>query len=365
MPLIQFADGRQFDFQVVSKQQLSTSEIDFKLSRKTNQVFYVVGIDKVKVPPTPIVIGDKNSIWVQHQETYITSGKGPVVKTGLNDVEAQKARKLFNDIVDGKIIEPIELNKSKEHIEDKGDRFWIFIAAIIITLLIWANASCIASYFNPNSQGPLPLGDKFDVVNTLFSALAAAGIIYTVYMQRHELSLQREEMKLQRGELSKANEEQKVQSQLMQSQISSLRQTDEFNKYIKYMESEPFFVTGVTWDINETGYTQLEIYNKGEDIYNVLYSAVFENIDSVYKQTDFLHLPNGSKFWISCSTGLAIGIWIELHIMYRNKLNIETKKVLIIDLVDRSITEKYNSYLEGLDIPEFYLRKNNVLFIKH
>jgi hypothetical protein len=46
-------------------------------------------------------------------------------------------------------------------------------------------------------------GDMFGAVNALFSGLAFAGIIYTITLQRQELSLQREELALTRNELAR------------------------------------------------------------------------------------------------------------------------------------------------------------------
>src|SRR5687767_14281913 len=53
-------------------------------------------------------------------------------------------------------------------------------------------------------------GDMFGGLNALFSGLAFAGLIYTVLLQREELSLQRRELELTRQELhraAKANED--------------------------------------------------------------------------------------------------------------------------------------------------------------
>ena len=49
-------------------------------------------------------------------------------------------------------------------------------------------------------------GDKFGAINALFSALAFAGIIFTIFLQKRELKLQREEMEETRGEFIKQNE---------------------------------------------------------------------------------------------------------------------------------------------------------------
>jgi hypothetical protein len=50
-------------------------------------------------------------------------------------------------------------------------------------------------------------GDSFGFVNALLSALAFAGVLVTLWMQRRELQLQREEMKLTRTEMEATREE--------------------------------------------------------------------------------------------------------------------------------------------------------------
>ncbi|MBN1970270.1 MAG: putative phage abortive infection protein [Candidatus Delongbacteria bacterium] len=54
-------------------------------------------------------------------------------------------------------------------------------------------------------------GDKFGVINALFSALAFAGIIFTILLQKRELKLQREELEETRGEFIKQNDTLKKQ----------------------------------------------------------------------------------------------------------------------------------------------------------
>ena len=49
-------------------------------------------------------------------------------------------------------------------------------------------------------------GDMFGGLTALFSGLAFAGLITTLFMQRQELSLQRKELGLQRNELAQTRE---------------------------------------------------------------------------------------------------------------------------------------------------------------
>ncbi len=54
-------------------------------------------------------------------------------------------------------------------------------------------------------------GDKFGSINALFSGLAFAGIIFTIFLQKRELSLQREELEETRKEFIQQNETLKKQ----------------------------------------------------------------------------------------------------------------------------------------------------------
>lgn len=55
----------------------------------------------------------------------------------------------------------------------------------------------------------------FGAVNTLFSGLAFAGVIYAIFLQSEELALQRNELKLTRDELAKASVAQSEQAQAL------------------------------------------------------------------------------------------------------------------------------------------------------
>ena len=81
-----------------------------------------------------------------------------------------------------------------------------FICAIVMAL-IWNDLS---------KQGPA--GDMFGAVNALFSGLAFAGIIFTILMQKEELSLQREELRLNRQEIADTRREFEKQNETLNVQ---------------------------------------------------------------------------------------------------------------------------------------------------
>lgn len=69
------------------------------------------------------------------------------------------------------------------------------ILLIVLVILLWLVFGIISYYILPKWSERGQLGDMFGVVNSLFSGLAFAGVIYTILLQRKELSLQRKELK--------------------------------------------------------------------------------------------------------------------------------------------------------------------------
>lgn len=78
---------------------------------------------------------------------------------------------------------------SEHNTKHKSNKGWILVFSLssifVITFWFW-------NYFQPFDG---TFGDKFGVANSLFSGLAFAGIIITIYIQSKELSLQRKELK--------------------------------------------------------------------------------------------------------------------------------------------------------------------------
>ena len=61
-------------------------------------------------------------------------------------------------------------------------------------------------------------GDLFGAVNSLFSGLAFAGIIWSLRLQQTQLEMQKEELKLQRDEQIASRSELKGQKEQLQEQ---------------------------------------------------------------------------------------------------------------------------------------------------
>ncbi|MDQ8022208.1 MAG: putative phage abortive infection protein [Moraxellaceae bacterium] len=75
---------------------------------------------------------------------------------------------------------------------------WMLLLAAIVVIAVWAGSGWL---LYPDTEHRGTFGDMFGAVNSLFSGLAFAALVYTVWMQRTELALQREELSLTRVEL--------------------------------------------------------------------------------------------------------------------------------------------------------------------
>jgi hypothetical protein len=96
------------------------------------------------------------------------------------------------------------------HIDDKSTPKKL----LVMVIGLWA-ASAIVIYFIGKNDGEWStrgqIGDMFGAINALFSGLAFAGIIYTILLQREELSEQRHELELTRQEFETQNKTLKLQ----------------------------------------------------------------------------------------------------------------------------------------------------------
>lgn len=94
----------------------------------------------------------------------------------------------------------LDANKKQEE-----NLYGLFILFGVV-FLIWAISIIPLMYIYPNLPERGTFGDSFGLVNSLFSGLALAGIIYTIFLQKKELKLQREELHETREEFKIQNE---------------------------------------------------------------------------------------------------------------------------------------------------------------
>lgn len=96
--------------------------------------------------------------------------------------------------------------------------YTILVILILIVLIIYGVSWWYVDSSYTDCQDRGTFGDKFGAVNALFSGLAFAGLIFTIVLQRKELSLQREELKLTRTEMADQTAEFEKQNSTLQLQ---------------------------------------------------------------------------------------------------------------------------------------------------
>ena len=91
-------------------------------------------------------------------------------------------------------------------------RIWILVGLCIFAGLLWGANWYFVSKFAGDEAKQGQFGDMFGAVNALFTALAFAGLIYTVLLQRDQLALQQKEI-IESGETQKLLVAQQIEAQ--------------------------------------------------------------------------------------------------------------------------------------------------------
>lgn len=93
----------------------------------------------------------------------------------------------------------LEEGDDASQVGTQSKRVWpVLLIAVLCVTALWAG--CWFLLRGDPERGTF--GDMFGAINALFSGLAFAALVYTVWMQREELSLQRQELALTRGEMA-------------------------------------------------------------------------------------------------------------------------------------------------------------------
>ena len=104
---------------------------------------------------------------------------------------------------------------------------------IIIVVVIWSGCSVGIYLSRPNWSERGQFGDMFGAVNALFSALAFAILIVTMWMQREELELQRAEVRQTNLELKRTADAQEMTRRAMEKQIELLTVSTRMSAWLK------------------------------------------------------------------------------------------------------------------------------------
>ncbi len=107
-----------------------------------------------------------------------------------------------------------------------------FLFAGAAVLAMWIITYFILKGFNGDLVEFGQFGDSYGALNTLYSGLAFAGIIATIFMQRKELKYQREELELTRKELTKSAQAQDLSQQALNLQLKLMTKQAVLTAYL-------------------------------------------------------------------------------------------------------------------------------------
>ena len=100
-----------------------------------------------------------------------------------------------------------------------------FLFYTFVIIIIWTISFLALNITYSSLDDKTRFGDIFGAINTLFSGLAFAGIIFTIQLQRKDLKLQREDLKMTRMELQRSASAQEKSENALKEQSKSLEAT--------------------------------------------------------------------------------------------------------------------------------------------
>src|SRR5437879_5758711 len=105
----------------------------------------------------------------------------------------------------------------------------LFPILIVTAVIIWVAVAVSVYYCFPTWEIRAQFGEMFGAVSALFSALAFAGVIYAVILQRQDMELSRQELT--------------AQNQLISAQLVTMQESLSFERQKEALSSEPIFRT--------------------------------------------------------------------------------------------------------------------------
>jgi hypothetical protein len=115
------------------------------------------------------------------------------------------------------------------------------LKSVVVILLIQAVSAGALYYCFKDWPTRGQFGDMFGVINSLFSGLAFAGLVYTILLQQQELALQREELTLTRNELKRSAEASEKSEKALVRQAEAANQSarlSAINYLLAYYKAE-------------------------------------------------------------------------------------------------------------------------------
>ena len=218
--------------------------------------------------------------------------------------------------------------------EEEKNRIIPLHNLMILVVLVWLISALMCWFFFLDWTKSGTFGDTFGAINSLFSGLALAGIIYTIYLQKIELSLQRKELGYTRDELTRSADAQEKSVFMMSEQLrlSNLpflhynsKKINHKNCLIICNESEhPAFDIDIWIFITESEANHahkefVENYVVEEHKSKIKLELLDNEIWGISERGIYHSFPKGKKIIIPIDYDLDNG-YFEIYIQYRDNL---------------------------------------------
>lgn len=193
---------------------------------------------------------------------------------------------------------------------NKSKRFAVYckryrvIGIVTIMILIawagWLSFACVSVGADAQSNLGV-LGDSFGVINTLFSGLAFAGVVWAILLQMQELRIQRQDLRLTRVEVKKSAE--------AHEQTVKLMKHDQDERRLQSQRAATLILQRSGTVSESPGRIEFKMKNLGSTAFDV---HVPESEDSRDGRYGFYTEPHeilnaGSEITICCRVPLPLG----------------------------------------------------------
>ncbi|UKS30063.1 hypothetical protein LOZ80_14440 [Paenibacillus sp. HWE-109] len=165
----------------------------------------------------------------------------------------------------------------------KKNDIWILCVFLLIVFALWVYTWLSLKGVNQEERGIF--GDMFGGANALFSGMAFAGILYTIYLQRKDLAIQHDNLVLQQEAQKTQLEDLRIQSEALKKSAFQLEKQQQLMDYqvaqetvITLISIKEKYVEGfcVPVIVPETGEEEKRY---GKAALSVMYQANNRNID--------------------------------------------------------------------------------------
>ena len=173
-------------------------------------------------------------------------------------------------------------NKNTE--ESISTSIYPFIIGSLIIIGFWLLSILLINFLfdNTYNENSAWFGDSFGAINSLFSGLAFAGIIYTILLQRKELQLQRKELRETKDELRRSADAQEKTEKSFNEQLKVMQITALIDGYSKSAE--------YYWEQERKAFIpkQKNEFRHKAEVRTKLMESLIDEIGSSYNQLDKL-----------------------------------------------------------------------------